>query len=89
MASSTLRAKKVPRIGNIRKPEVDEQEDASEKRAYECAERDKNPINFGLPRKSPRCAQCLKFKADDPSKAGMNISTIHVSLIKIHEGSNF
>ena len=25
---------------------------------------------FGLTRKSPRCAQCLKFKADDPSKIG-------------------
>ena len=32
----------------------------------------KEPIrdNFGLSRKSPRCAQCLKFKADDPSKVG-------------------
>ena len=28
----------------------------------------KNPINFGLTRKSPRCAQCLKFQANDPSK---------------------
>ena len=65
MASSILRAKKVPGIG-IRKTE--EQEDASEKRAYDCADKGKNPINFGLPRKSPRCAQCLKFKADDPSK---------------------
>ena len=25
---------------------------------------------FGLTRKSPRCAQCLKFKSDDPSKIG-------------------
>ena len=25
---------------------------------------------FGLTRKSPRCAQCLKIKADDPSKIG-------------------
>ena len=25
---------------------------------------------FGLTRKSPRCAQCLKFKAEDPSKIG-------------------
>ena len=25
---------------------------------------------FGLTRRSPRCAQCLKFKADDPSKIG-------------------
>ena len=25
---------------------------------------------FGLTRKSPRCAQCLKFKADDPAKFG-------------------
>ena len=32
----------------------------------------KEPIgdNFGLSRKSPRCAQCLKFNADDPSKVG-------------------
>ena len=30
----------------------------------------KNPINFGLTRKSPRCAQCLKFQADDPSNIG-------------------
>ena len=30
----------------------------------------KKSINFGLTRKSPRCAQCLKFKADDPSKIG-------------------
>ena len=46
MASSILRAKKVPGIG-IRKTE--EQEDASEKRAYDCADKGKNPINFGLP----------------------------------------
>ena len=30
----------------------------------------KNSVNFGLTRKSPRCAQCLKFQADDPSKIG-------------------
>ena len=30
----------------------------------------KNPINFGLTRKSPRCAQCLKFQANSPSKVG-------------------
>ena len=30
----------------------------------------KNSITFGLTRKSPRCAQCLKFQADDPSKIG-------------------
>ena len=27
----------------------------------------KKSINFGLTRKSPRCAQCLKFQTDDPS----------------------
>ena len=25
---------------------------------------------FGFTRKSTRCAQCLKFKADDPAKFG-------------------
>ena len=30
----------------------------------------KKSINFGLTRKSPRCTQCLKFQADDPSKIG-------------------
>ena len=39
----------------------------------------KNPINFGLTRKSPRCAQCLKFQANDPSKAQCEISVAYAS----------
>ena len=58
MASSTSRAKKVP----IRKAQAG---------IWKMLPK-KEPIrdNFGLSRKSPRCAQCLKFKADDPSKVG-------------------
>ena len=36
-----------------------------------CRRPDGPPVTkFGLTRKSPRCAQCLKFKADDPSNIG-------------------
>ena len=56
MASSILGAKKFPGIRRVRK-------------SGDSAAMPKNSIKFGLSRKSPRCAQCLKFQAEVPAGA--------------------
>ena len=57
MASSILGAKKFPGIRGVRKS------------GDSTLVRPKNSIKFGLSRKSPRCAQCLKFQAEVPAGA--------------------
>ena len=57
MASSILVAKKFPGIRGVRK-------------SGDSSAMSKNSIKFGLSRKSPRCAQCLKFQAEDPARIG-------------------
>ena len=58
MACSIIKAKTFPGIRSARRS------------GDSATTTTKNMTNFGLSRKSPRCAHCLKFQADDPSKVG-------------------